>query len=471
MELKGVDRTAKYFLVLAVFSFALFFGMSFLRGIPSGDETRVAGIAAEMLLRGDWLVPRLNGEYFLEYPAFFYQLSALSMSLFGGNEWAVRLPSLLCGPVGCLLIFRIVKALDFSDLAAFLSGVMLGTSFQYFNSFQCCLVDPLMATMLLAAYDLAIRAFRRKRAVLLVPATIFLGLGICTKGLVAAALFDAGWGVFLLWEDFSDRKFRFSRYVLLAAVNFGAFAIAGAWVLAMYLSEEKNFELVRTVVWVNNFGRFSGSQGDHVKSWYFYLGKLPGLFWPYLPLFFFALFRKRNDRDCRILICFATAGFALLCAASAKRQVYLLPLYAPAAGLCGVTAAEYLERWRRTVPVKAWCGALGILLALYFVGAWRIAEKEEQYRVDGLFAAAAKEGREVYLYAPGAQERTRGAAAFYRRGHLTKVIARSGLTALPDGAAIILRGSMPKELGGNAIEFPDRHYLYIWKSRKGTAEK
>ena len=467
MELKRLDRTGKYFLVLFLFSFALFLGMSFWRGIPSGDETRVAGIAAEMLTRGDWLVPRLNGEYFLEYPAFFYQLSALSMAVFGMNEWAVRLPSLLCGVAGCLLIFGIVKALDFSDLAAFAAGFMLGTSFQYFNNFQECMVDPLLATMILASYYCGILALKRKKVLFLILTAVFLGLGICTKGLVALVLFDAGWGCFLLWEDWSDRKIRFQRYFALAAVNIAALGIAGVWVAMMYFAEGRNMKLVDTVVFVNNFGRFDGSQGDHVKGWYFYLFRLPELFWPWLPFFFWTVYRKRNDRKCRILLCFAAAGFVLLSVASAKRQIYLLPLYAPAAGLCGIMAAEYLAGWRKVVEYWTWAGFLGAVLAVYWGAAVLIALSEEDDRVKNLYFEAEKYSGDVYLYAPGAHERTRGAAYFYRRRR-TKIINRDDLQSLPAGSAIIMRDGKPSELGNEAVEFPDEHYLYVWKGGKGS---
>ena len=56
------------------FALALLFGILItlaglgVRELESGDETRVAGIAAEMYLEGDYLIPRLNGEPFLESP-------------------------------------------------------------------------------------------------------------------------------------------------------------------------------------------------------------------------------------------------------------------------------------------------------------------------------------------------------------------------------------------------------------------
>jgi len=53
------------------------------------------------------------------------------------------------------------------------------------------------------------------------------------------------------------------------------------------------------VLVVNNFGRFSGSQGDHSEPFYYYLIKMPSLFWPWLPLVPFAVWHavKRVRRD------------------------------------------------------------------------------------------------------------------------------------------------------------------------------
>src|SRR5439155_401405 len=56
-------------------------------------EARYALIAREMLERGDWVQPRLNGVRYYEKPPLLYWSVAASYRLFGQNEMASRLPS------------------------------------------------------------------------------------------------------------------------------------------------------------------------------------------------------------------------------------------------------------------------------------------------------------------------------------------------------------------------------------------
>src|SRR5262245_20009603 len=55
------------------------------------DEGRYAQIPREMLTRGDWVVPHLQGEPYLDKPPLFYWLVMLSYSLGGVGEAAARL--------------------------------------------------------------------------------------------------------------------------------------------------------------------------------------------------------------------------------------------------------------------------------------------------------------------------------------------------------------------------------------------
>jgi len=55
------------------------------------DETRYLAVAWEMWLRGDWLVPHLNGQVYSHKPPLLFWLINLGWSIFGVNEWWPRL--------------------------------------------------------------------------------------------------------------------------------------------------------------------------------------------------------------------------------------------------------------------------------------------------------------------------------------------------------------------------------------------
>lgn len=454
---KNLTSTQKYFYSLLLFLCVIYLGLSFLRGIPSGDETRVAGISMRMLMRGNYIVPYLNGEYFLEYPPFYYILSALAMKLFGANEWAVRLPSLLAGIIGCLVLFKIVKELKFSDLSAFLAGLFLGTSIQYFNSSKACIVDGVLSLFILSSVYCWIKIYFSQRKIYFLWLVVFLTLGVLTKGMFALAIFNAGCGAFLIREDIVQRKFHFGRYLLVAAANILALALVGIWVYALYVNTDHDLEAVKTFVITNNIGRFSGSQGDHVEGFWYYFAKLPSLFWPYLLLLPFAVYQavKVNDNR-KVLLYFLSFGFLLLLCASAKRQIYLLPLYAFAAALCAVMIGEFLHRLNWRLSKKHCLIGLGALATVYLIITLIISLRENSDRMDHFFAKI--EGKNVYVLKESTPERLLGAAYFYRQ-KLTPEITLEQLDQLQTGDILIGRG-VPKVLQDKVEISTDRCWIY-----------
>ncbi|HMC65838.1 MAG TPA: dolichol-phosphate mannosyltransferase, partial [Gemmataceae bacterium] len=55
------------------------------------DEGRYAEIPREMLVRGEWVVPQLQGQPYLDKPPLLYWLVMLSYQLFGVDDWSARL--------------------------------------------------------------------------------------------------------------------------------------------------------------------------------------------------------------------------------------------------------------------------------------------------------------------------------------------------------------------------------------------
>src|SRR5690606_36152681 len=54
-----------------------------------------------------WLIPTFNGELFAHKPPLSYWLLAISMAVFGANEFAARLPSAIALSGSAFLIFLI----------------------------------------------------------------------------------------------------------------------------------------------------------------------------------------------------------------------------------------------------------------------------------------------------------------------------------------------------------------------------
>ena len=91
------------------------------------DEPVYGETAREMLLAGDWLSPRIFGQYWYDKPPLFYWLEMLSYSFFGVSDIASRLPSVIMAMATTMYVYVQGKEL-FNKPIAFLSALFLVTS-------------------------------------------------------------------------------------------------------------------------------------------------------------------------------------------------------------------------------------------------------------------------------------------------------------------------------------------------------
>src|SRR6516164_7259502 len=80
-----------------------------LRPLALPDEGRYVGVAWEMLRSGNWLVPTLDTLPYFHKPPLFYWLTAASLAVFGVNEWAARLPSLLAATGSAFALYLFAR--------------------------------------------------------------------------------------------------------------------------------------------------------------------------------------------------------------------------------------------------------------------------------------------------------------------------------------------------------------------------
>ncbi len=458
----------KCILLLAGTAFLVLFAGLGIQELGSGDETRVAGIAAEMFLEKEFLLPRLNGSPFLEYPPGYYWLTGAAFSLFGIHDFAAKLPSGLAAFGMVLLTYLFARKLKFSSREAFLSGIVLLFSGQFFAESRTCRVDMTLAFFLelsIFSFYAMIRSERRSGKIgywLL----FLLGLvcGCYTKGLLGLVLPGSVIAFWLPAEDLAARRFRWKRYIAACAGGLLAFGAAGIWYFLLLRRE--GYEMFHTAFWINNLGRFTGNQPDHAESFFYYLWKLPSLFQPWLLFLLLALAtgvqRIRNGRNRELLfpLLALLIPFLLMCCASGKRIVYLLPLSVPAALLTGWYLQQLLEmvqkRWQEThlkrIGKVVLFTAIAVLLILDF-GVAFFRNRNESLRP--LFEKAAeleRQGKKLFLVNP--PERTRGAAYFYL--HRTIPEKTSEIPAPPPNECWIIRR---KEETKDSTVYADHHRL------------
>ena len=246
-------REAPTFLLLAVLAFGL---LSFSLGSPGFydyDEGMYAEIAHEMLATGRWIIPHVNGVVYLEKPPLVYWDTALSFRLLGESEWAGRLPVVLCGTLGVLAIFSLVR-LWCDRRTALAAGLTLATSFGYFLNSRTILLDvPLTAFISVSILGLAITTRYPGRGC--TGALLYwagAGCGLLTKGLlglVVPLLILAACGLIL------RGRVRLGNLCWIPAVSLFLIIVI-PWHLAAALEEPRFLDFY---LWKGQFARYLAS--------------------------------------------------------------------------------------------------------------------------------------------------------------------------------------------------------------------
>ena len=182
------DRTALHLAGCLALSVVLALYQLGERPLSSPAEARYALIAREMLERGDWVQPRLNGVRYYEKPPLLYWSVAASYRLFGQNEMASRLPSAVSYIATVAVTFFLAHEL-LGASAAPLAALVLATSAGPLLYGRSLFTDTLFGLWLAVSFLGLVLTVRGRRG-LLGPLLFWSGLSLAglTKGLVGIVL-------------------------------------------------------------------------------------------------------------------------------------------------------------------------------------------------------------------------------------------------------------------------------------------
>jgi 4-amino-4-deoxy-L-arabinose transferase-like glycosyltransferase len=312
-------------------------GSAFSPGLQDDADATHAEAAREMYATGDYVTLHVNGIRYLEKAPLPYWLVAASYHLFGVNEFATHLPTLLA-VLGLMLLAMLWAKRAFGERAGIYAGLFVCTTAGYFLFTRILIPEAILSFFIaLSLYWFLTGLEAPQEGWRFYGAYACMAAAVLTKGLFALVAV-VGPMIFYLALTGQWRRWREFR-ILTGVLLF--FALAAPWHILAGLRNPRFFWFY----FVNeHFLRFLG------KRYPVDYNKLPAvLYWSlhlvwlfpwslYLPLAFrrlWKLFKQRKTMTFGFserteLLCWLWAGVILFFfSLSTNQEYYTFPAYLP----------------------------------------------------------------------------------------------------------------------------------------------
>lgn len=229
------------------------------------DEGAFSEATREMLLRGDFISPYLNGVPRFDKPAFIHWLQAASVTLLGWNEFALRLPSALAATAWVLVVYGFARTVR-DERTGLIAAIAMATSLEIPLIAKAATADAVLNLFITAALLTAFLYYQRGQRRYLYLCFALMGFGFLTKGPVAVAVPGA---VTLLFYASKGEWRAWLRAVTNPAglVLFAALTVP--WYMAQYLKQGDAF--IAGFFFKHNLSRFQDAMEGHSGSVFYYL--------------------------------------------------------------------------------------------------------------------------------------------------------------------------------------------------------
>jgi 4-amino-4-deoxy-L-arabinose transferase-like glycosyltransferase len=354
------------------------------------DEGWYAQVVREMLAGGDWLIPSYLGESRYFKPPWLYWCSAVSVSLLGWSEFALRLPCVLAS-VATWMIVADWAAREHSRAAGWWTAVIGATSIGPNIAGKLLLADSHFVLFIAIAMRAWIRGAgghagtsvagsrahgrvesrqmgpRSAESVGPVDPTygtyVFwaaIGLALLSKGPTTLAVLAPIALARLLWD--TPRDLSWPQRILRLWPGRGwylAVLIGLPWYAYVAWADWPTF--AHGFIGANMIGRVSrGIEGHSGPPGYYIVTNLAAVL-PWTPVVIAAIVAawrsRRTDGDARRLLIWLAAPWPLFELIATKLPHYVLPLFPPAAMLAGCWLAQrrvsraHPTNWRK-IPIS-----------------------------------------------------------------------------------------------------------------------
>ena len=323
------------------------------------DEGRYIEIPREMLERGDFVTPTLNYVKYFEKPPLHYWLNALSLTVFGENEFAARFAGTLCGLLTVLVTYYLGRKL-YGRRPALFAATLLGSAGGFMVQSRINFTDMTLTCCLTAAFACFLLAEQGEPDCKSRNYYLFylcMALAVLAKGLIGIVL--PGAVIFLYLA--ATGRWRVLKEMRLLSGGALFLLVCAPWFVLVSL---RNPEFAHFFFIHEHFQRFLTTVHHRYQPFWFFIPVLAGTMLPW-SLFIPAALKKgwqerKGHAETLFLLLWAGVIFAFFSKSNSKLIPYILPVFPPLALLIGKWFAETHNarsvRWTAT--------ATGALLAL-----------------------------------------------------------------------------------------------------------
>jgi len=325
------ERNFREIFLLSLLAILLYFPALGWRDVWAPVEPRYAEIARVMLAKGEWIVPTVNGELYTDKPILYFWLVLVGSQLAGAvNEWTVRLPSALSA-LGLVLTTYFLGRDLLSPRVGLLGAIVLATSARVLWEARWAHTDMAFTFFFtLSLYFFSRAMLRKGKPKEFLLAYALMALATLTKGLIGLVLpgviVAAFVAVRLEWRAVLQWRVPSGILVFLS--------VAAPWFLSVSLATEGKW--LREFILTHHIERYTSGLG-HRQPFYYYLVSFPADFLPWTVFLPPAIWACRSrlkllrEPGALFLFLWFMAVFLFFSLSDTKRDLYLLPLFPPAA--------------------------------------------------------------------------------------------------------------------------------------------
>jgi 4-amino-4-deoxy-L-arabinose transferase-like glycosyltransferase len=250
------------------------------------DAAQYAAMSREMMQSGSYLQVYEQGEDYLDKPPLVFWLCSVSMKVFGVNNFAYKLPSILFAILAIFSTFRFAL-LYYNRTIAQLSALVLATSQSFFLITNDCRTDTiLMGCVAFTFWHLA-AAFLENKWQHFLLGFIGIGVGMLAKGPVAFLIPAMAFTVHFLFKKEYKNFLRLEYLWGLVVIGIVLFPMCYGLYTQFDLHPEKVMDGktgtsgLRFYFWTQSFGRITGENEWRNDVYFTYL--MMTMAWSLLP--------------------------------------------------------------------------------------------------------------------------------------------------------------------------------------------